>query len=775
MNGDSIGFIRHAKVFVRNIQARRVSLQKHLDSSAVSRIFIAVTIWITAAVLLTMASRLHTIGTLELSEGNRARRGIVAKIGFSYTDTMETAALINRELEEIPFYFKISKDANDRILTNFDTFFASDKGGNSEALPVWDKWRRAFAEDEEALRNFRHKLNSVLASGVLPAGEYAAMPAGHQVRVMDSDGRILNAKPAGIHNNPRKAGVSMAEYMLSYYADIPAEPSDIEEAAYEFERLIGGEGNLIRNDYFRAEEQKKHKAELTPVKHDVKAGEILVHEDELVSRGIADKLSGYAAAVRGDMNCEWRQFAYHAWWSLVLVIFGAFYMHHLHSAVVKFSRRLFLLGFVIVVSMLANYGSYLIFCRLASRYSIPDALVAGGMPIAFGAVLLAVTMGYRVSVCAGFFTSSIAAMMLWQDRSFDFAIKGMVVCGLAALFVRNSSDYREFFRRTMAAVTLLCCIVNLNLCFDWQGYAAADSTESHAEDMMAQDDSSVFTVYESGQIVVRKNGLLLVAGISLVNGLTTAIASLLMIFLMESFNVSTNMALMLLCSGRHKLIERLKREAPGTFAHSMAVATLAEDAAAAIGANPLIAKAGAMFHDIGKLIHPEYFTENNPDSNILHDRKTPYMSSMIIINHTKAGMRLASRYRMCSTITDAVSQHHGNDLVRFFYEKARQEAGGAEIDESKFRYHGAPPKSREMVIISLADACEAASRSLKGASQNTLEKEINGIFFGRFKGGQLVNSDITLNELAKIRNSFIKTLSAMLHVRVAYDKKDNWG
>ena len=196
-------------------------------------------------------------------------------------------------------------------------------------------------------------------------------------------------------------------------------------------------------------------------------------------------------------------------------------------------------------------------------------------------------------------------------------------------------------------------------------------------------------------------------------------------------------------------------------------------AARAIGANPLKAKAGALFHDIGKLSMPQYFTENNIDTANQHIDLNPQMSSLIIRDHVKEGLALARKYRLCRTIRDAIDQHHGDGLVQFFYNKALEESrkNGAPVLESQFRYTGKPPQDKEMAIISLADACEAASRSLDKPSAAKIEALVSDIFRQRYRDGQLNEANITLADLDKVRQSFVNTLISMKHGRIAYQKE----
>ena len=172
--------------------------------------------------------------------------------------------------------------------------------------------------------------------------------------------------------------------------------------------------------------------------------------------------------------------------------------------------------------------------------------------------------------------------------------------------------------------------------------------------------------------------------------------------------------------------------------------------------------------------YPQYFTENNIDSGNHHLKLNPQMSSIIIRDHVKEGLVLARQYHLCRTVRDAIAQHHGNDLVHYFYKLAVEESklDGTQVLESQFRYNGEPPSEKELAILSLADACEAASRSLDKPSAVNIENLVNGIVLKRYQDGQLQNADLTLAELDKIRISFINTIVSMKHGRVAYEQKD---
>jgi hypothetical protein len=234
------------------------------------------------------------------------------------------------------------------------------------------------------------------------------------------------------------------------------------------------------------------------------------------------------------------------------------------------------------------------------------------------------------------------------------------------------------------------------------------------------------------------------------------------------------MALFTLCDYNHPLLRRLELEAPGTFHHSLMVASLAEYAAKAIKANPIKARVGAMFHDIGKLAKPEYFAENTFDSENKHADLHPRMSSLIILNHVKEGLDLALKYNLRKVIRNTIQQHHGTDIVYYFYKRALEEnkEKGIPVDDSEYRYPGPLPVEKEIVIISLADACEAAARSMVKPTPNKIEALVWEIIRKRIRDGQLNNANLTIAEITKIRESFTKTLITMNHSRIAYPKDE---
>jgi putative nucleotidyltransferase with HDIG domain len=239
----------------------------------------------------------------------------------------------------------------------------------------------------------------------------------------------------------------------------------------------------------------------------------------------------------------------------------------------------------------------------------------------------------------------------------------------------------------------------------------------------------------------------------------------------RAFGIVTDISLLVLADGSHPLLQELLCRAPGTYTHSMTVASLAEQAAEAVGANPLLVRVGGYFHDVGKMLKPHYFIENQHGEN-RHDALEPALSTLIIMGHVKDGVALAEQYGLPRPIIDIVQQHHGTTLVEYFYREAlkiqeSQGYGSCELEPS-FRYPGPKPQSRESGIVMLADVVESSSRSLTGPTPGSLRKLVHDLLMKRLLDRQFEESGLTLTELHLIEESLCKGLIALYHGRIKY-------
>jgi cyclic-di-AMP phosphodiesterase PgpH len=238
------------------------------------------------------------------------------------------------------------------------------------------------------------------------------------------------------------------------------------------------------------------------------------------------------------------------------------------------------------------------------------------------------------------------------------------------------------------------------------------------------------------------------------------------------FGEITNFTLIELSDSSHPLLKRMVVEAPGSYHHSLIVSNLSEAAADAIGAHALLVRVGAYYHDIGKMVHPEYFTENQMVMGNKHDVLEPSMSRLVIFNHIKEGVELARKYHLNQRIIDFIPEHHGTSVMFYFYQKAL--AGQAEgLEEKDYRYPGPKPQSKETAIVLLADSVEGATRAMDEHTPQRIEDVVRKVINNKFIDGQLDECNLTLREIDKIASTFVRVLSAMYHGRVKYPDNSN--
>jgi hypothetical protein len=256
----------------------------------------------------------------------------------------------------------------------------------------------------------------------------------------------------------------------------------------------------------------------------------------------------------------------------------------------------------------------------------------------------------------------------------------------------------------------------------------------------------------------------------LINGLLSGVVTLGVLPLFEyALQTVTNISLLELADSNQPVLQRMVLEAPGTYHHSLIVGNLSDTACTAVGANGLLARIGAYYHDIGKLTKPEYFIENQEIKKNAHDELTPTMSKLIIMNHVKEGLELAKKYSLTPVLWDFILQHHGNSLVYYFYRRALEgKEENQEVSEEGFRYPGPKPNTKETAIVLLADSVEAATRALKDPSPDKIEETVRKVINNKFIDGQLDECELTLKEIEKISSIFTKILSGIYHSRVNY-------
>ncbi|MFT8313373.1 MAG: HD family phosphohydrolase [Clostridium sp.] len=264
--------------------------------------------------------------------------------------------------------------------------------------------------------------------------------------------------------------------------------------------------------------------------------------------------------------------------------------------------------------------------------------------------------------------------------------------------------------------------------------------------------------------------VLTITGFSFLGACISAILTVGFLPFLESvFDIVTTVKLLELSNPNQPLLKRLLMEAPGTYHHSILVANIAEVAAENIGGNPVLTRVCAYYHDIGKIMRPYFFKENQIGKDNPHDKISPNLSALVIISHVKEGLELAKEYKLPKTIQDTIAEHHGTTLVRYFYITMKNSSENPnDVNEENFKYPGPIPKTKENAVIMLADSVEASVRSISSPTKGKIEEMVNNIIRARLDEGQLDNCDLTLKDIDIIRKSFLKTLTGIYHQRIEY-------
>jgi putative nucleotidyltransferase with HDIG domain len=245
-----------------------------------------------------------------------------------------------------------------------------------------------------------------------------------------------------------------------------------------------------------------------------------------------------------------------------------------------------------------------------------------------------------------------------------------------------------------------------------------------------------------------------------------------LIFFEKIFKTTTDFTLLELSNYDHSLLRELNKKAPGTFGHSLILGTLAESAASAIGANTLLARVGAYYHDIGKLISPKYFVENQSEERNIHDEINPEESIRIIREHVSRGIELAREKGLPTEVINFIPMHHGTTLISYFFEKAKKTYGEENISEKDYRYLGPKPNSKETAIVMLADSCESAVRSMDDPENEKIENLVRNLIDARIADGQLDDSTLTFRDVLTIKEAFIEILQGQNYRRIRYPGQD---
>jgi cyclic-di-AMP phosphodiesterase PgpH len=481
-----------------------------------------------------------------------------------------------------------------------------------------------------------------------------------------------------------------------------------------------------------------------PVYYQIKKGKVILRDGEEVTPTVLTLLNSLRQSAQTGLPIRY---------SLGIVLLLAVYFFalnkyliaHQHSDIKLRGKALFrLCGIVLLGNMVLVKLGLLIASSLSAAYTSPPFNLVFGyqiaIPFAAGALLLAVLTDKQISAIYTFGFAILVGVLTQGDFFLAFYCLGS---GVAAAF-----SISHYYQR----------IALLKSCF-WIWLANL---------------LTVTTVYLLRQTAFDWNGLLFLTISTFISAiLSAAVASVLSPILEWLFDITTDIKLLELSNLDLPILRQLALEAPGTYHHSIVMGTIAEAAAEKVDANPLFVRVSALYHDIGKVRKADYYVENQRDIN-KHDALNPRMSALVIINHVKEGLEVARMLRLPSDIAAMIPQHHGTRLITYFYKKAK-DMENPEIEvvkEEDYRYPGPKPQTKEGAILMLADATEAASRTLTDPTPARLRNMVDTLFRAIFEDAQLDESNLTMKDLNLIADAFVRKLESIFHRRVVYPGYD---
>lgn len=456
----------------------------------------------------------------------------------------------------------------------------------------------------------------------------------------------------------------------------------------------------------------------------VTSGEVIIRRGDIVTPEKANKLRSLAQA-RSTTATEFERTIRRVGESLVVIVVTILFLYYLYLYRKKIFNEVssFLLVFLTLTLLIVASA-------VVYHFEEVSSLV---VPIAIAPIILTIIFDSRVGLMATLTLAIITALI--YDNNFEYVVATITACSLGIFSVRDIKNRSQFFLSTPFIV-----FISYILVFGGFALARFAGWDQFLDTTISVAINSVFILFTYPLILIIE----------------------------KTFKVTTDFTLLELSDTNRPLMKDLMNKAPGSFHHSLQVANLAEAAASAIEANALLCRVGAMYHDIGKMVKPSYFIENQSKGND-HDKLKAKMSALIIKAHVSDGVKMARKNNIPEVVVDFIRTHHGTSLIRFFYGKAQKNAEKeAEIPEEDFRYDGPVPFTKEQGILLLADSVEAASRAMKNPNYNKLETLIDRITEDHISEGQLNNCPLTFRHIQIIKETFLSILVGVYHSRVEY-------
>lgn len=666
--------------------------------------------------------REEKIEVLEL--GSIAPGYIVAQVDFDFFDEEATIILKQEAVKDIGKIFKVSEKEVHQRRIEFENFLIYNQDWRSAPALNNSSFEELYSTIDmfdKILLKVRftdtRTLQIMKDLGILTPNYFIYTPNelsnNNKIppKIWEEIGQVLNKE--------HKLDPTAIDFVINF----------IKEKGWQFEEDIPAQQTLRKKLQSRVSDKYTH----------VSAGSRIIDQGEKVTSRHVAMMSAMKQAASEKRNL-WHPITLLGSFilSLLLTVTSVAYFQVNYPQVMASNRKLFLLVTVITITFILAKGTELFL--LSSKSNLMEA-VRYPIFVPFAAILLCSLMHSGIATFVTGFLTIVLTIALTFDKQ-GFLILNLLTSLVAILSTRSLRKRKEIF--VVGAKAWLCSLAVL---ISLQFYQDSLWSAAAFKDILS---SAIFMLISS----------ILVVG--------------LLPLLESSFRVMTDVTLMEYMDPNNDLLRRLSIEAPGTYQHSIVVGNLAESAAAAIGANGLFCRVSTLYHDIGKIVTPQYFTENQQGEMNIHQLLTPSESAHVIIAHVSEGVALARRGGLPEQFIDIIKEHHGTTLAYYFYRKQLDLVGGdkSKVDEKEFRYAGPKPRSKESVIIMIADSLEAASRSLDKVNEESLTELANRLIKDKAEDGQFDQCLLTFEELAKVKTTLVKTLVAYGHSRIKYPAKE---
>lgn len=653
--------------------------------------------------------------------GSTAKKYVVAQVDFDFPDEEGSMILRQESSKDIEAIYRVSLQAIESRWLEFEDFLVTDQAWrNLFPSNNFEQIHRASVYIKEVLTEVRltdRRTLSRLEAQDIDTKYYFLLPSSFNgTSVRFSSHFWLDIQEMITANHRHESAV--IAYALNFF-QVSRWP--VQQDRKLQNRLRQEVGERVPSKWTRVEEGKR----------------IMDTGDTVTPRHIVMLNAMRTALI--DSNRLWAPFTIlgSLMFALITTLVGVYYFRRHQQAFVRSVSKLSLYATLVILTLIIAKVSEYFMLRSSGLFT---DMLRYPLFIPFVAILITALLGTEIAIFTTAFLTVVMGLTLAVDHSRFISVN--LLAGFASILFSGFLRKRKQVFTVCAKVWVLCVLLffcyNLESDRIWTPVMAGDITSA-----------LLFMVFTSILVV----------------GLLPVLESL--------FHVMTDITLMEFMDPNNELLRRLSIEAPGTYQHCLVVGSIAEAAAQAIGANGLFCRVSTLYHDIGKLLNPHYFTENQMGGFNIHQLLTPVESAQVIISHVKEGEALAKKHSLPKSFIDVILEHHGTTMVYYFYCKQIELMGGDEsaVDEKAFRYPGPKPHTKESAIIMMADTVEAASRSLEDVNEQTLFDLIDRLIGEKLEDGQFDECQLTFEEFGKIKRTMVKNLALARHIRIKYPEK----